>query len=99
MGKKISDQVAATSRNDAAPILSVFLELVPLEGIYLVADDAGHGHEYPPGDHQKCMFGSMPVVRQEQFVYHRSMNVAQPADGRVSRIAAAIGEPARARML
>ena len=32
------------------------------------------------------------------FVYHRSMN-AESADAAVSRIAAAIGEPARARML
>ena len=32
------------------------------------------------------------------FVYHESMNVEYP-DASVSRIAAAIGEPARARML
>jgi len=37
----------------------------------------------------------MPVAGQEHFVYHQSMNV----DDHVSRIAAAIGEPARARML
>jgi DNA-binding transcriptional ArsR family regulator len=43
--------------------------------------------------------GSMPVVRQQHFVYHQSMNVDDRADAAVSRIAAAIGEPARARML
>src|SRR5260370_33306828 len=37
----------------------------------------------------------MPVERHEHFVYHQTMNV----DDHVSRIAADIGEPARARML
>jgi DNA-binding transcriptional ArsR family regulator len=37
--------------------------------------------------------GIMPLVPQEHFVYHQTMNVE------VSSIAAAIGEPARARML
>src|SRR6266852_3996512 len=46
-----------------------------------------------------CIFSSMPVAGQEHFVYHQSMNVDQHADAAVSRIAAAIGEPARARML
>jgi DNA-binding transcriptional ArsR family regulator len=36
---------------------------------------------------------------QERFVYHQSMNVEKDADAAVSKIAAAIGEPARARML
>jgi len=45
------------------------------------------------------IFGSMPVVRQVRFVYHQSMDVARPNDTAVSGIAAAIGEPARARML
>lgn len=40
----------------------------------------------------------MPVAEQEHFVYHQSMNV-NPVDAAVSSIAAAIGEPARARML
>ncbi len=42
------------------------------------------------------IFRSMPVARQEHFVYHQTMDVEDHA---VSRIAAAIGEPARARML
>jgi DNA-binding transcriptional ArsR family regulator len=46
-----------------------------------------------------CIFGSMPVVRHEHFVYDQSMNVDDHPDAAVSRIAAAIGEPARARML
>src|ERR1700730_5106079 len=41
---------------------------------------------------------SVPVVVQEQFVYDQNMNV-EHADAAISPIAAAIGEPARARML
>jgi DNA-binding transcriptional ArsR family regulator len=41
----------------------------------------------------------MPVVEHEQFVYHQSVNVDQHTDAVVSRIAAAIGEPARVRIL
>lgn len=41
---------------------------------------------------------SMTVARHRHFVYHRSMNV-ETIDTDVSSIAAAIGEPARARML
>ena len=41
----------------------------------------------------------MPVVWQVHFVYGQSMDVANHPDVAVSRIAAAIGEPARARML
>lgn len=40
----------------------------------------------------------MPVVERQYFAYHRSMNVGD-ADTSASLIAAAIGEPARARML
>jgi DNA-binding transcriptional ArsR family regulator len=50
------------------------------------------------GGSGRGMFASMPVVTQEHFVYDQSM-VVNDADGAVSRIAAAIGEPARARML
>ncbi len=41
----------------------------------------------------------MPVALQEYFVYHQSMNVEHHPDTAVSRIAAAIGDPARARIL
>jgi DNA-binding transcriptional ArsR family regulator len=41
----------------------------------------------------------MPVAGQQHFVYYQSMNVEHDVDAAVSRIAAAIGEPARARML
>jgi DNA-binding transcriptional ArsR family regulator len=41
----------------------------------------------------------MPVVRRTQFVYYQSMNVDASVDVSVARVAAAIGEPARARML
>src|SRR5262245_66104334 len=40
----------------------------------------------------------MPVGRHGRFVYHQIMNVDDP-NAAVAAIAAAIGEPARARML
>src|ERR1039458_4998482 len=46
-----------------------------------------------------CIFGSMPALGQEHFVYNQSVNVEEYVHVAVSRIAAAIGEPARARML
>jgi DNA-binding transcriptional ArsR family regulator len=51
-----------------------------------------------------CMAGRIAVGRQKHFVYNRTMNVrrrnpAGSSDGAVARIAAAIGEPARARVL
>ena len=42
---------------------------------------------------------NMPVAGHLQFVYNRSVNVEHDADLAVSRIAAAIGEPARVRIL
>jgi DNA-binding transcriptional ArsR family regulator len=45
------------------------------------------------------MPSSVALASQEHFVYHQSMNVEADSDAAVSRIAAAIGEPARARML
>jgi DNA-binding transcriptional ArsR family regulator len=45
------------------------------------------------------MLGSMALAAQEHFVYHQSVNVEKQTDAVVSKIAAAIGEPARARML
>jgi DNA-binding transcriptional ArsR family regulator len=41
----------------------------------------------------------MPVARQRHFVYDQSMDAENRADVAASRIAAAIGEPARARIL
>jgi DNA-binding transcriptional ArsR family regulator len=45
------------------------------------------------------MLGSLTVDGQERFVYRQSMNAEHYADAEISRIAGAIGEPARARML
>jgi DNA-binding transcriptional ArsR family regulator len=45
------------------------------------------------------MLLSMLVALQEHFVYHQTMNVEDHTDDAVSKIAAAIGEAARARML
>jgi DNA-binding transcriptional ArsR family regulator len=41
----------------------------------------------------------MQLAEHERFVYHQSMNARDNADIAVSRIAGAIGEPARARIL
>jgi len=41
----------------------------------------------------------VPVARHAHFVYNQSMDVGYRHDAAVSRIAAAIGEPARAHML
>src|SRR5580700_6406394 len=46
-----------------------------------------------------CICRSMPVALQVYFVYHQSMDAERHADSAVAAIAAAIGEPARARML
>lgn len=45
------------------------------------------------------MSRSMTLAGQQHFVYHQSMDAESRADAGVSRIASAIGEPARARML
>jgi DNA-binding transcriptional ArsR family regulator len=44
-------------------------------------------------------FCSLPFDAHQRFVYHHSMDVEEHADLAVCRIAAAIGEPARARIL
>ena len=49
MGKKVSDQMAATAWDDASPIFSIFLELFLLKRINLIADKAGNRHCCPPG--------------------------------------------------
>jgi DNA-binding transcriptional ArsR family regulator len=43
--------------------------------------------------------GNLPLAGREQFVYDQSVNVESHEEATVSAIAAAIGEPARARML
>jgi DNA-binding transcriptional ArsR family regulator len=53
----------------------------------------------PAVDFFDGMRGSMPVARQTRFVHNQSMDAKNNADSAVSRIAGAIGEPARARML
>jgi DNA-binding transcriptional ArsR family regulator len=47
----------------------------------------------------RCIFANMPVAEHGHFVYHQTMDVMNDADAGVPGIAAAIGEPARARML
>jgi DNA-binding transcriptional ArsR family regulator len=45
------------------------------------------------------MWMTLPVATQLRFVYHKSVDVTPNTDAAVSAIAAAIGEPGRARML
>jgi DNA-binding transcriptional ArsR family regulator len=52
-----------------------------------------------PGRAIPFIVKSLPVVMHSRFVYHQSMNVASDPDLALSNIAAAIGEPARARIL
>src|SRR5580698_3410200 len=47
----------------------------------------------------RFMNASICIELHAHFVYHQTMNVIDDADVAVSRIAAAIGEPARARIL
>jgi hypothetical protein len=44
----VAEQVAAAFRNDGEPVLRVLLELGALEGIELIADENGDGHDGPP---------------------------------------------------
>ena len=44
VGKKIADEMAAASRDDTAPILGIFPELILLAGIDLIADHACNRH-------------------------------------------------------
>src|SRR5215469_10718788 len=46
--KKVSHQVPATPRNDAAPIFCIFLEGIALIWIDLVANDADNRHRCSP---------------------------------------------------
>jgi DNA-binding transcriptional ArsR family regulator len=88
MGEKVSDEIPAAARNDSAPIPGVLLERAALKRIDLIADHASDGHTR-----------SMPFDLQVRFVYHRNV-IAEEVDGlAVARIASAIGEPARTRML
>ena len=131
IGKKISHQVAAASRNDAAPILGVLLELVSLKRIDLVADYAvivirillgGLAGESPQPRVSAAPVAAMTPMAVRRFIcavessgeLHIRQSARLPTcntsstikyecrthrDAAVSRIAAAIGEPARARML
>ena len=48
IGKEVSDKMAAAARNDAAPVLSVFLEPVSLKRIDLVTNETRDSHRLPP---------------------------------------------------
>jgi len=65
------------------------------------ASKGGCGQDWPPskGPHHIWWPASHPALLHAHFVYNQIMNVEEHVDVAVSRIAAAIGEPARARML
>jgi len=48
MGKEIADEMSSTSRNNAAPVLGVLLEVVTLEGVDLITNEAGDRHGGSP---------------------------------------------------
>jgi DNA-binding transcriptional ArsR family regulator len=139
VGQEISDKMAATARNDVAPVFRVLFESVALEGVDFISDDARDGHECSPDARLILRFDSSYAERADaemsgragrqddsegvpaidlsrgwcneihiqycgsaghlHFVYDAIMNVKRHADATVSKIAAAIGEPARAKML
>jgi DNA-binding transcriptional ArsR family regulator len=57
------------------------------------------GDDFAPVQILRIHNGSMAVTGRQRFAYHQSMDVDALADLGASRIAGAIGEPARARML
>src|SRR5215471_7308511 len=46
--KKVSDEMAAASRNDAAPVFRLAAEGLPLERVDLIANHARDFHGFPP---------------------------------------------------
>src|SRR6201996_287459 len=126
--KEIADKMAAAAGNNAAPVLGVFLKIVPLIWVDLIANDADNGHGCSfPFSLSRCITsrqshthsgnrsygfaagyrhaGSMRIAVHEYFAYDQTMdvrdrgNVGDYGDAAASKVAAAIGEPARARML
>ena len=85
--QEVTDQVSAAFRNDARPVASVLRECLALERVDLVADDTRDLHAAV----------SQAVDRHDSSTMQRS-TLDDPDDSAAS-IAAAIGEPARARML
>src|SRR5262249_34639273 len=92
MRQEITNQVPAATRDAAPPVLGGSFEFVTLKRIDLITNDTG--------DHCVSPFVAViTLVVQRRFVYHRNVNVEQSDEVAVARIAGAIGEPARARML
>jgi DNA-binding transcriptional ArsR family regulator len=56
-------------------------------------------NQQPTTDNRQLTTDSVPLARHQHFVYDQSMNAEPEPDLAAARIAAAIGEPARARML
>src|SRR4029079_14370990 len=93
MRQEIADQMAPAPGNNAAPVLGILLKLFSLKRIDLIADQACNSHKFV------LVTESMALVLHAYFVYHRSMVVMQNEEVSIAGIAAAIGEPARTRIL
>jgi hypothetical protein len=55
MGQKISHKMTAASGNDAAPVLSIFLEAIALKRIDLVTDETCDLHRFPHCARRMCI--------------------------------------------
>src|SRR3954462_4498435 len=78
-------------------ILTASVATVPIDTpVTLVAPAPARAYSISRRLH---MYEIVPMVRRQQFVYDQSMDVEFSAEKAASRIAAAIGEPARARIL
>jgi len=93
MRQEIADQMAPAPGNNAAPVLGILLKLFSLKRIDLIADQACYSHKFV------LVTESMALVLHPYFVYNRSMVARQNEGIVVAGIAAAIGEPARTRIL
>src|SRR5262249_11058149 len=112
--QEVSQKLGTAPRDDAAPGFGVLCECVPLEGIDLVADDAGdlarqrfQDGTLPTGmfgwGFHECnlsrMVGSMFLWRQNLLSAFSAMIPLMSTPYAIADIAALVGEPTRAAIL
>src|SRR5260370_12328758 len=78
-GQEVTQQMTATSRNDARPILGVLLQFITLGRIDLVTDKTGNRHYSPP----RVRFGPPLRPRGQQYEHRRNQQHCLPAADRV----------------
>ena len=81
--------MAAASRNDAAPVFSIFLECLSLERIDLVADNASDGHWRSPGLRQGCSSApadgeAVPIAAMDKMAWRRSIRLVRNPAGHMA---------------